>query len=239
MMKSLAAIGLVALTGACASAPDRGPDGPPLAAVGPQVFVSPFGEPFQSQPGEPYPVAAWFSAADTDVDGRISRTEFTNDGARFFMALDADNDGVIGTGEIIAYESMTARLFAGGGHRGPGGSMGGQRGGGGHGPVGGGSLGLADATDQDEDMTPSQMSGPPRRRFMPESSVLAMAGLLNVPEPVKAADTDTNQRITPEEWTQAGDRWFALLDTDRNGYLTLAELPKTALQRGGGERGRR
>ena len=70
---------------------------------------------------------------------------------------------------------------------------------------------------------------------MAATSILAMAGLLNVPEPVKAADVDVNQRITPEEWARAGDRWFDLLDTDKDGVLTLAELPKTQLQEGRGQ----
>jgi hypothetical protein len=69
------------------------------------------------------------------------------------------------------------------------------------------------------------------------TSVLAMAGLLNVPQPVKAADVDTNQRITPEEWSRAGDRWFQLLDTDKDGVLTLAELPRTQMQQRGEGRG--
>jgi hypothetical protein len=109
----------------------------------------------------------------------------------------------------------------GGGGMGRGGRGGGM---GGQGPRGGGPHGGGAAT-----------------------SLLAMAGLLNVPEPVKAADVDVNQRITPEEWSRAGDRWFDLLDTDRDGVLTLAELPRTQLQErgarmggmGGGRRGRR
>ena len=258
MLKSLAAVGLVAITcAACASGPgmggpERGPEGPP-PPMGPQLFVSPFGEPYQSQPGEPYPVAAWFAAADTDGDGKVSKAEFMADGDRFFAALDANSDGIIGQAEIVAYEAMTARLFAGrqgmgggmgGGMRGPG--MGGGR------PPGGGGLGLADDAQegpmgQDGGMgrpgggRPGGQDGDgPRsgpRGGMVERSPLAMAGLLNVPQPVKAADVDVNQRITPQEWTQAGDRWFRLLDKNQDGYLTLAELPETQMQRNGGRGG--
>ncbi|RZJ79692.1 MAG: hypothetical protein EON88_32750, partial [Brevundimonas sp.] len=68
----LATLGVASLTlfaAACASAPGGpgGSGGPP--PMGPQIFVSPFGEPFKSQPGEPYPVAAWFAGADANGDG--------------------------------------------------------------------------------------------------------------------------------------------------------------------------
>lgn len=240
MVKSLTALGLVAMTCACASAPRPGPDVPP-PLVGPQVFISPFGEPYQSQPGEPYPVAAWFATVDTNGDGRVTPAEFTADGQRFFAALDANQDGQIGQAEIVAYEAMIARLFAG--HHGPDSLGGGRPGGPGtSGPRGGmgGGLGLADDQQQDGSMgRPGDFprggqdgdgphSGP--RGGVVETSMLAMAGLLNVPEPVKAADLDVNQRITPQEWAQASDRWFRLLDKDKDGVLTLAELPLTGLQ---------
>ena len=238
MMKFLTALGLVAMTCACASAPGPGPEAAP-PPVGPQVFISPFGEPYQSQPGEPYPVAAWFATVDTDGDGRVTPAEFAADGQRFFAALDANQDGQIGQAEIVAYEAMTARLFAG--HRGPD-SLGPGRADGPRGGMGGG-LGLADDAQQDAGMgRPGGFPGGgqdgdgPRsspRGGVTETSMLAMAGLLNVPEPVKAADLDVNQRISPQEWAQASDRWFRLLDKDKDGVLTLAELPLTGLQQRG------
>ena len=250
MRKSLAALGLVAITcAACASSPkdSGGPIGGP-PPMGPQLFASPFGELFVSEPGEIYPVAAWFAGADTDHDTRLTKAEFMADGVRWFGVLDTNGDGVIGQAEIAAYEALAARMT--GGMRGPGGpGMGGGRGGPPAGGPGGG-MSLAD-TDQDGGMgrPGGDMGGPgggrggpgggeaPRRsgpRPGPATSVLAMAGFLNVPQPVKAADIDTNQRITPEEWSRAGDRWFQLLDTDKDGVLTLAELPQTQLQQLGG-----
>ncbi|NBW11217.1 MAG: hypothetical protein EBR82_24615 [Caulobacteraceae bacterium] len=274
MRKSLAALGPIAIgclamtCAACASGPEHGPGGPggpeggreggpPMA---PGLFVSPFGEPFRSGPGEPYPVAAWFAGADTDHDGKLTRAEFMADGVRWFDRLDVNKDGDIGQAEIVAYEAMAAQL--GGGMRGPGGGPGGPVGGGGWGgrPGGapGGGASLADNDQEGGGMPGGGMGGPgggggrgsrgmdqaPRggggHRAMAATSILAMAGLLNVPEPVKAADVDVNQRITPEEWARAGDRWFDLLDTDKDGVLTLAELPKTQLQQHGGMgRGRR
>ena len=59
---------------------------------------------------------------------------------------------------------------------------------------------------------------------------VAMAGLLSVPEPVKTADTNTNQVVTAQEWAAVTDRWYNLLDKDRVGYLALETLPKTQIQ---------
>ena len=110
-----------------------------------------------------------------------------------------------GQGQDGGMGGMPGGGMPGGGMGGPGGGRGGP-GGGGEGP---------------------RRSGP---RGGGPISVLAMAGLLNVPQPVKAADVDTNQRITPEEWSRAGERWFQLLDANKDGVLTLAELPPTQMQ---------
>ena len=47
-----------------------------------------------------------------------------------------------------------------------------------------------------------------------------------------------DQKITLQEWTATGERWFSLLDTRHQGYLTLEGLPPTAIQNDGGRRGR-
>jgi hypothetical protein len=267
---SLAVLGLVAMTCACASGPDRGP--PPGMGFGPggpgrpdgegpppmrQVFVSPFGEPFEAGPGEPYPVAAWFSGADADADGRLTPTEFEADGLRWFAVLDVDHDNRIGPLEITAYETMIGQKL--GGQRGPGGrggpsgmgrpqggpggrmglngdlsgdQIGGQDfpGGGGGGMPGGGGPGGGGPGGGSR--IPGGGRGPAGGRTA--VTPLAMANLLGVPQPVKSADQDMNQFVTREEQVRAAERWFNLLDKDHDGVLTLAELPETALQRGGG-----
>jgi hypothetical protein len=56
-------------------------------------------------------------------------------------------------------------------------------------------------------------------------------GLLNEPEPVAAADTQFNSRITPEEFRAAADRRFAVLDSKGLGYLTLETASSNTLVR--------
>jgi hypothetical protein len=52
----------------------------------------------------------------------------------------------------------------------------------------------------------------------------ARYGLLNLPEPVAAADTDFNRAITLEEFRTAAVARFQLLDGSHQGRLTLAQL---------------
>lgn len=189
----------------------------------PNVFISPAGKPFRAAPGEPYPVAAWFAAADTNHDGRLTREEFRADAEAFFRELDTNHDGVIDGSELANYEQNIAPeilprvegLRAGEGMNlnltlgdernteAPRGEEGGRRGSG----EGGGRA----------------IRGEPTQGA-------ALFSLVNEPEPVAAADTSFDGRITLQEFDAAADRRFDLLDTKQQGYLTLQELPKTPVQ---------
>jgi len=222
----------------CASDPGPGGPGgrggPPMA---PQIFVSPFGEPFRGEPGEPYPVAAWFTGADANGDGALMLDEFTADGLRYFAVLDRTGDGEISPAEVASYEADMGDAFAGidGPMHGPGGgprrggrpsaplNMAEPQGGVGGGLPQGGNSGLDNGLGNDR---------PRAARSLASLSRIAQAGLLGVPQPVKSADTNFNQYITRQEWEAVAQRWFDLLDKDHDGRLTLAELPHTALQRG-------
>lgn len=203
--------------------PGMGPGGPlggpaETRPVPPALFVSPFGEVFRAAPGGDWPVGNWFRGADANLDGALTYEEFAADGGRWFDRLDTDRDGRLGQAELWAYE---ASLREPGGGMGPGGGAraAGPR-------PSGAALGLA----------PPQTGGGSniRRRGGPRGpqgyGIVAEAGFFNLPQPVKAADVNVDQRVTADEWTAATQRWFLALDTDRDGRLTLASLPKTPLQ---------
>src|SRR5205085_5950173 len=54
----------------------------------------------------------------------------------------------------------------------------------------------------------------------------ARFGLLDLPEPVVAADSNFNRGVSLEEYRQAARQRFLALDLDHHGYLTLPELQK-------------
>lgn len=224
---SFRTLGLTAIAAAtlaaCASAPPEGPGGRggpggpsnehgPSPIRGPQLFISPAGEPFRAPPGAPYPIAAWFGGADTNHDGALSRDEFVADSLRFFAVVDADHNGVIDGFEVSTYETRIAPEIVGG--VAPGTTR--------RGPMGQGPGG-----DGEDEMSPRG-----RRQGTNVLQGAALYGLIAEPEPVMAADGDFNRRITKDEATKAAKVRFALLDTNKDGLLKLAELPQTPAQSG-------
>jgi hypothetical protein len=207
---------------------DEARESAPRARVG--LFISPAGKPYRAAPGEPYPSAAWFAAADADHDGKLTRKEFRADAAAFFHELDLNHDGVIDASEISAYERATPEIVLGfrpaqgGGDsgaegRGSGSGSGrhGRHGGGGHGGSGRGGGG-------------SQSAGRPADT-RPQGA--AWFSFLAIPEPVASADRNLDGRITLDEFLAAADDRFDLLDEAHAGFLTLETLPKTPVQRPG------
>ena len=203
-------------------------DGAAAAPVrGGGLFISPLGQPFRAGPGEPYPSARWFQAANTGHNGRLTRTEFRADAATFFRTLDQNHDGVIDATEIAAYEHAVPEIIegfrpaqgsapgasspgsGGGGHHGHHGGGGGGYGGGGHG--GGGSHAPAQAADT-----------------KPQGA--AWFSFLSIPEPVASADRNLDGKVTLEEFLQTADDRFDELDPDHTGYLSFDKLPKTPVQ---------
>jgi hypothetical protein len=193
-------------------------------AHGASLFVSPFGQPFRAGPDEPYPVARWFAQADENHDGKLTLSEFRDDAIRYFHKLDLNGDGVIDGQEVTAYEHdvLPELLATPQGQGGQGGGSGGQGGGG----WGGGRHGGHHHGGQ------SSSQASPREGL----SGAAAYTLNRQAEPVSSADADFDGRITLAEFLAAADRHFDELDTQRDGYLTLAGLPKTAVQLQRGER---
>jgi hypothetical protein len=177
---------------------------PPAAAPpGQRVFLSPMGEPFRSA-GPADNVGTWFSAADRDSDGGLSLAELEADAARFFAALDSDSNLELGPAEIARYENEVAPEV----------QLGLQMRGSGFGDWRGG--------------------GSRQRRVETFDRGIEGAGryaFLNIPQPVIAADKDLNRGVTGAEFRAAAEERFGLLDKDRDGRLTRAELPALPLPR--------
>jgi hypothetical protein len=178
----------------------------PQSAGYTQLFISPCGEPYRGRAGDPYPVALWFKQADANHDGAIDKAEFRADHAGFFDALDSDANGVIDGPEVSFYEKrVVPDVF--------------------HPELIGMAIGPILAQ-----YAPQGTINEPKRRQPREYVGAAAYGLLAEIEPVRAADTDLNGRVSKQEFLEAADRRFARLDKNADGKLELAELPKTAAQ---------
>ena len=198
----LLALSAIGLAACATGSDDAAPKGPRST-----LFISPAGEPFHAGPGQPYPVGQWFAQADANHDGKLTRDEFRADFTRFFKLLDQDNNGILDGAEIQRYEQEIApevlpRLAQ------VHGGFPGERG-------GPGSRQLAET--------------PPLRGGQAYDGAPAYS-LLNVSEPVVAADDNFDGKITLEAFLRAADRRFASLDKDKDGYLTLNTLPRTPEQ---------
>jgi hypothetical protein len=188
----------------------------------PNTFISPCGKPFRAASSAPYPVAEWFRQADKNGDGRLDRAEFVADAAAFFAVLDLNGDGVLSHYEVAVYEQriapeiLSAAPKVGAAER----------------P--GGRLWLAQF-DQPTPIDPGGDQGPPAPqapRDLDESGQgAAPYSLLEEPEPIMAADSDLNGYIRKANFLKLADTHFTTLDRDEEGYLTLAKLPPTPIQR--------
>lgn len=187
------------------AAPKVPRDAPVCARPGTRpIFLSPMGEPFRAEAGQPYPSATWFAGADKKHDGAISRDEFVADALRFFERIDIDHDGRLTPAEVGAYETNVAPET---------------------------SIYSARPDDyfersrHDRDrgaMVDSRDYGGPMGagRF----------SWLNVPEPVVTADQDVDRIVTRDEFATAAASAFARLDVAGRGQLRLQDLPRTPQQ---------
>ncbi|HEX8126499.1 MAG TPA: hypothetical protein VF548_13035 [Allosphingosinicella sp.] len=173
-------------------------------------FLSPMGEPFRSARPQPDNVETWFAAADRDRDRALTAAELREDSQRFFAILDSDRDGELEMAEIARYENEIAPEV----------QVGLQMRATGFGDWHGGRRRRVPVYERGLD-------GAARYSFLP------------IPHPVMAADEDLNRGVSRAEFAKAADERFALLDKDRDGRLTRAELPplpQPRLRRPSGER---
>ena len=179
-------------------------------------FISPMGEPFLARTPDDDTLADWFYRADANRDGVLVAAEMKADAVRFFATLDTNRDGKIDPDELGHYEyeiapdiQVMSRTERAPGQPGP-----------------------IVRADEDDPLQPQ----PHRRERDGSSEIDASLGiggalqgaarysLLNLPEPVAAADADFNRLISLEEFRVAALARFQLLDTSHQGRLTLAQL---------------
>lgn len=198
-------VGLAVPAMLAAANPKLPPDAPVCARPGTQpIFVSPMGEPFRAEPGQPYPSAAWFAGADKDKDGALTRDEFVADALRFFDALDTSKDGKLTPDEVGRYEAVVApetSIFSAR----PDDFIDHSRGERDRGA-------MADSRDYGGPMGAGRYSW------------------LNVPEPVAAADADVDRVVTRDEFATAAAGVFQRLDVLNRTKLRLSDLPRTPQQ---------
>jgi hypothetical protein len=183
---------------------DGAPQGPA------QVFIAPSGEPFRVRGEVPYPVAAWFSGADKNADGKLDPGEFNTDFLRFFDALDINHDGAIDSIERNRYEAEVAPETLGGAWTG------------------------ARERDSNKEWA-SKFGGDvdlpsvdrPKRTAGRVPTGAARYDLLGLPEPVAAMDLELRGRISRRAAGEVAQMRFNQLDTLHRGYLTLDTLPET------------
>jgi hypothetical protein len=173
-------------------------------------FISPMGEPFRPPSSGEAPISRWFVRADRDRDGNLTAEEMQADADRFFARLDGNHDGRIDPQEIAAYEyEMAPDVQVNSQWKRPRGE-------------------LAPIPKPDKDRPSWDSSGKHEDRYDGYRSDglqgAARYGLLNIPQPVASADADFNRLITLAEFRQAASYRFKLLDDQKLGRITLAEL---------------
>ena len=177
-------------------------------------FISPMGEPFRAHSQTDDTLADWFRKADRNGDGVLTQDEMVADAERFFRQLDTDGNGEIDPDELSNYEYEIAPDVQVNSRRRP---------------APGDPAPKPKENRDDSGRSPAR----PTRRERLELDQLGIGGglqgaarygLLDMPEPVAAADTDFNRGISLEEFREAAMRRFGLLDSRHTGQLTLSQL---------------
>jgi len=175
-------------------------------------FISPMGEPFRAHAVTDDTFANWFYQADRNRDGALTPDEMQADADRFFAKLDTNHDGEIDPDEVVQYEwDVAPEIQVNSRHmRSPGEPPSKED--------------VKRARHDDWDAAGHGLDGrrTPGMDGGPQGA--ARYALLNIPEPVAAADTDFNRAITLNEFREAAAARFQLLDSGHTGRLSLAAL---------------
>lgn len=175
-------------------------------------FISPMGEPFRAHSVSDDTFANWFYQADRNRDGVLTPDEMQADADRFFAKLDTNHDLEIDPDELTQYEwdvapeiQVNARRM-----RAPGEPR--------------SKAEIERATKFEGEATGHGLDGRRGRGMDGGPQGAARYALLNIPEPVAAADTNFDRGISLSEFRQAAVARFQLLDTGHTGRLSLAAL---------------
>jgi Ca2+-binding EF-hand superfamily protein len=170
-------------------------------------FISPMGEPIRARTPNEDTLARWFSQADRNRDGFLTADELQADAERYFTEfLDTNQDGQIDPEELVRYEWTIAPEIQANSRfrraRAPG------------------------EAPPKEEAGDGPSRKPDRDRLPPDNGRMGAAryALLNMPEPVAAADSDFNRAITLQEFRQAALDRFEILDKAHAGRITLQQL---------------
>ena len=175
-------------------------------------FISPMGEPFRARTTTDDTLADWFRQADANHDGLLTAAEMQADAERFFAKLDTTADGEIDPDEITHYEyEIAPEIQVMSRTRRPPGQP---------------------AAVREVDPYLEKPRDRKRRRDRDYASLgfggalqgAARYSLLNIPEPVAAADADFNRGVSLQEFRRAALARFQLLDSAHQGRLTLSQL---------------
>ena len=213
----------------CASAAlaQDAPLGPPA-----NVFIAPTGKVFRAKEGLPYPVIDWFKQADANHDGKIDKAEFLADAAAFFKVIDRNEDGYITPIEAAFYEQRIAPEILG--YRVELGSDGIPR------PLRPALLWKTQSTgggiDRPSSIDPAGENNPDAAPHGPHKLDESGAGaspfsFFDEPEPVMAADLGFRGVVSKADYMKLAEIHFRNLDHKDLGYLTLADLPETPMQK--------
>jgi Ca2+-binding EF-hand superfamily protein len=209
-MRSIALAAAFLAAPAIAAAPN-----PPIYVTGHNwaPFISPMGEPYRARTADDDTLADWFKRADLNHDGLLTLDEMQADATRFFATIDDNHDGIIDPDELVHYEWEVAPDIQ---------AMARTR------RAPGQATPVAQPASSSDDRASRR-----RMRQREDESLLGIGdalqgaaryGLLDMPEPVAAADADFDRAITRDEFSRAAASRFQLLDTAHQGRLTLAQL---------------
>lgn len=147
---------------------------------------------------------AWFKAVDSNGNGQLEPVELQADTKRFFGTIDTNRDGALTATEVGYYREQVAPNA----YR--------DR------PAAQGLRNSAAASPMTADRPPSPVDGTPppgAGRTPPRDS-----GLRAQPDPVMAADTNLDFRVTLDEMIGRVTNRADKLDTNRDGNLDSTEL---------------